>query len=166
MGISGSTSVGVSEITISIVGNYQTTGNPPATTCQASISFLYSVEQTVNYQTVQLTDGTASFTIDWGDGTSTGVVKVKDWEAAYPIVESHLYVAPATGSTTYSGTLTVPGEYSFSVDNFGEPGPDGSLAPGGMDMFHNDPPVVQNFTVVIPSQEAADVGVANAFSGW
>lgn len=118
--VSGKTLFGATGPSITF-GNYQTNGN--VTTLQVGISFVFTEQYSLNGGPFgNLTPETASFNIDWGDGTPpTGWLAVtmsyNDLGAANPIVESHLYAAPTTGSTpfTFNGTISVPGEYSFSV---------------------------------------------------
>jgi hypothetical protein len=169
--VTGSTTYGATTAIITI-GNYQTNGN--VTTLQVGISFVFTEQYILNGGPPEtLRPESASFNIDWGDGTPpTGWVTVKmsynDLGAANPIVESHPYVAPTTGTTPFTGTISVPGEYSFSVQT----PPYGPFTPGQVTGAGSDfnstrgAPVVQPFTVAIPSVDTADLGVVNAFSGW
>jgi hypothetical protein len=157
------------------VGNYQTntiqtsSGTQTQTTLQVGLSFHYSQTLTAGPTVVVLPVATALFKIDWGDGSSTGPRTIKNLVTANAIVESHAYAVPATGSQVFNGTLTIPGHYSFSVENLSATELPTGLEPGMQEQFGTGPNKVVPFTVTVPSLAEADVAVANAASaasGW
>lgn len=142
-GVGTSASFGVGGITTTIGNDLQTVG----------LSFFYNEYERFNGVDRASPGGQARFEIDWGDGSSTGWVTVNHWVANSPIVEQHVYTSP----NTYIGSITVPGTRGAGI---------GIPIAGAVVSSGHGPPVVFPFTVVIPTQGAADNAVVGAFSGW